>query len=60
VTTYGEALWKADRKRLNRTTAIRLDETKFVSLGTKGHVAYATRGAKVGPNWQVLGSIVVR
>lgn len=60
VTTYGEALLKADRKRLNRTTAIGLDETKFVSLGTKGHVDYATRGAKVGPNWQVLGSIVVR
>jgi transposase len=30
VTTYGTALLAADRKRLNRTTAIGLDETAFV------------------------------
>ena len=30
VTTYGEALLTADRKRLNQTTAIGLDETSFV------------------------------
>ncbi len=30
VTTYGEALLEADRKRLNRTSAIGLDETSFV------------------------------
>ena len=30
VTTYGKALLEADRKRLNKTTAIGLDETSFV------------------------------
>jgi hypothetical protein len=35
VTTYGKALLDADRKRLNKTTAIGLDETSFVKLG--GH-----------------------
>ena len=35
VTTYGTALLAADRKRLNKTTAIGLDETSFVKLG--GH-----------------------
>jgi transposase len=34
VITYGEALLAADRKRLNRTTAIGLDETSFVKLST--------------------------
>ena len=33
VTTYGKALLAADRKRLNKTTAIGLDETSFVKLG---------------------------
>jgi len=32
VTTYGQALLAADRKRLTRTTAIGLDETSFVRL----------------------------
>ena len=32
VTTYGEALLAADRRRLNRTTAIGLDETSFIKL----------------------------
>jgi transposase len=41
VTTYGEALLEADRKRLNRTSAIGLDETSFVKLGGH-HTAYAT------------------
>jgi transposase len=41
VTTYGEALLQADRKRLNRTSAIGLDETSFVKLGGH-HTAYAT------------------
>ena len=34
VLTYGEALLEADRKRMNRTSAIGLDETSFVRLGT--------------------------
>ena len=47
VTTYGEALLAADRKRLNRTTAIGLDETKFVRLGRTSHADYATTVADV-------------
>jgi transposase len=41
VTTYGEALLDADKKRLNRTSAIGLDETSFVKLGGH-HTSYAT------------------
>jgi hypothetical protein len=41
VTTYGEALLEADRRRLNQTSAIGLDETSFVKLGGH-HTSYAT------------------
>jgi transposase len=41
VTTYGGALLAADRKRLNRTIAIGLDETSFVRLAGR-HTNYAT------------------
>ena len=41
VTTYGQALLEADRKRLNQTSAIGLDETSFVKLGGH-HTSYAT------------------
>ena len=41
VTTYGTALLEADRRRLNRTSAIGLDETSFVKLGGH-HTSYAT------------------
>jgi transposase len=41
VTTYGEALLDADKKRLNRTSAVGLDETSFVKLGGH-HTSYAT------------------
>jgi transposase len=41
VTTYGEALLAADRRRLNRTTAIGLDETSFVRLA-EHHTSYVT------------------
>jgi transposase len=41
VTTYGEELLEADKKRLNRTTAVGLDETSFVKLGGH-HTSYAT------------------
>jgi hypothetical protein len=47
VVTYGEALLAADRKRLNRTSAIGLDETSFVRLGPKAHTACATTVADV-------------
>jgi transposase len=42
VTTYGKALLDADRKRMNKTSAIGLDETKFVKLGPHTHADYAT------------------
>ncbi|WP_084471779.1 ISL3 family transposase [Haloglycomyces albus] len=41
VTTYGGALLDADRKRLNKTTAIGLDETSFMRL-TNRHTSYVT------------------
>jgi transposase len=47
VTTYGTALLEADRRRLNQTTAIGLDETSFVKLGTRSHKDYATTVADV-------------
>ena len=47
VCTYGEALLAADRKRMNRTSAIGLDETSFVRLSAKGHTDYATTVADV-------------
>ena len=53
VTTYGTALLKADRKRLNKTTAIGLDETSFIRLGSKGYSDYATTVADV-ENHQII------
>jgi transposase len=47
VVTYGEALLDADRKRLNQTIAIGLDETSFVRAGPKKHTSYATTVADV-------------
>jgi transposase len=47
VTTYGAALLEADRRRLNRTSAIGLDETSFVKLGHSAQRAYATTVADV-------------
>jgi transposase len=41
VTTYGEALLVADKKRLTKTTAIGLDETNFVRLKEQ-RTSYAT------------------
>ena len=41
VTTYGSALLAADRRRLNRTVAIGLDETSFVRVSDQ-HTRYAT------------------
>ena len=59
VTTYGEALLKADRKRLNKTTAIGLDETSFIKLGLKGHTDYVTTVADV-ENHQIIDILPTR
>ena len=53
VTTYGSALLQADRKRLNQTTAIGLDETNFIRLGSKAYPDYATTVADV-QNHQII------
>ena len=53
VVTYGEALLEADRKRLNKTTAIGLDETSFIKLGTRKSRDYATTVADV-ENHQII------
>jgi transposase len=42
VTTYGSALLEADRRRLNHTSAIGLDETSFVHLAGRKERDYAT------------------
>jgi transposase len=47
VTTYGAALLEADRKRLNQTTAIGLDETSFVRTGPYRRTDFATTVADV-------------
>ena len=53
VVTYGEALLLADRKRLNKTTAIGLDETSFTKLSSKRSKDYATTVADV-ENHQII------
>ena len=58
VTTYGEALLEADKKRLNRTSAIGLDETSFVKLGGH-HTAYATTVTDVA-NHQIIDILPTR
>jgi len=47
VTTDGRALLAADKKRPNKTTAIGLDKTSFVRLGTSHARDYATTVAHV-------------
>jgi len=59
VTTYGEALLEADRKRLNKTTAIGLDETSFVKAGAASHTSYATTVADV-ENHQIIEILPTR
>ena len=59
VSTYGEALLAADRKRLNKTTAIGLDETSFVKLSTRNHTDYATTVADV-ENHQIIEILPTR
>ena len=59
VVTYGEALLLADRKRLNRTTAIGLDETSFVKLSSRVTTEYATTVADV-ENHQIIEILPTR
>ncbi len=58
VTTYGAALLAADKKRLNQTTALGLDETSFVQLGGH-HTSYATTVTDVG-NHQIIDILPTR
>ena len=53
VTTYGRALLEADRKRLNKTTAIGLDETSFCKLAKKKSKDFATTVSDV-ENHQII------
>jgi len=59
VTTYGTALLEADRKRLNQTTAIGLDETSFVKAKGQSHADYATTVADV-KNHQIIDILPTR
>jgi transposase len=59
VTTYGNALLEADRKRLNQTTAIGLDETSFIKHGTKTHADFVTTVADV-ENHQIIDILPTR
>ena len=59
VCTYGEALLAADRKRLNKTTAIGLDETSFVRLSSRVQTDYATTVADV-ENHQIIDILPTR
>jgi transposase len=59
VTTYGTALLAADRKRLNQTTAIGLDETSFIKLGANSHADFVTTVADV-ENHQIIDILPTR
>jgi transposase len=59
VTTYGKALLEADRKRLNQTTAIGLDETSFVRAKGKSHADFVTTVADV-ENHQIIDILPTR
>jgi transposase len=59
VTTYGTALLAADRKRLNQTTAIGLDETSFIKLGGNSHADFVTTVADV-ENHQIIDILPTR
>jgi transposase len=59
VTTYGAALLAADRKRLNKTSAIGLDETSFLRSGEYGHTSFVTTVADV-ENHQIIDILPTR
>lgn len=55
ITKYGQALLEADKKRLNKTHAIGLDETSFVRIN-KHHTQYVTTVCDV-ENHQIIDII---
>jgi transposase len=59
VTIYGAALLQADRKRLNTTTAIGLDETGFSKPNNRAHKSYVTTVADV-ENHQIIEILPTR
>jgi transposase len=59
VTTYGSALLAADKRRLNQTSALGLDETSFVKLGARSHRDYATTVCDVA-NHQLIEILPTR
>jgi len=59
VLIYGQALLAADRKRLNTTTAIGLDETSFVKHGHQRTRNYVTTVADVA-NHQIIDVLPTR
>lgn len=59
VTTYGKALLDADRKRLNKTKAIGLDETSFVKVSRHAHREFATTVSDV-ENHQIIDILPTR
>jgi transposase len=59
VTTYGAALLAADRKRLNKTNAIGLDETSFVRVGEYRQTSFVTTVADV-ENHQIIDILPTR
>jgi transposase len=59
VTTYGTALLAADRKRLNQTTAIGLDETSFIKTKGNSHADFVTTVADV-ENHQIIDILPTR
>jgi transposase len=59
VTTYGKALLEADRKRLNKTTAIGLDETSFIKLKGNSRADFVTTVADV-ENHQIIDILATR
>jgi transposase len=59
VTTYGTALLEADRKRLNQTTAIGLDETSFIKLKGNSRAEFVTTVADV-ENHQIIDLLPTR
>ena len=59
VTTYGTALLEADRRRLNRTTAIGLDETSFIKHKGNSRADFVTTVADV-ENHQIIDILPTR
>ena len=59
VTTYGEALLEADKKRWTTTSALGLDETSFVKLRTQRSRQYVTTVADVA-NHQIIEILPTR